>query len=99
MNEDWGYFLIRRFENKQNCSSCYNAFRGGKCLDLFVYKCLCKGCNLEEIMCRFCAQYTQKYIHLCKCQRNIERHLCDNLPAAYDLVNKGFVNVTLKLLE
>ena len=73
--------------------------RGGECLDLFVYKCLCKGCNLEEIMCRFCAQYTQKYIHLCKCQRNIERHLCDNLPAAYDLVNKGFVNVTLKLLE
>ena len=39
-------------------------------------------------MCRFCAQYTQKYIHLCKCARDIDRHLCDNLPEEYKLAGE-----------
>ena len=98
MNEEegWGYFLIKRYKKKHNCSLCYNAFREEGCLEFLVYKCLCK-CENNEEMCRFCVQYTQKYIHLCKCGHYIERHLCDNLPQTYDMVNKGFENGIVKL--
>ena len=85
MDETWGYFFKKRYEKKPNCSLCYNVFREHHCFEFFVYKCICKCCEREEIMCRFCAQHTQKFVHLCKCERYIERHLCDNLPIEYNL--------------
>ena len=79
MDETWGYFFRRTYKKKQNCSLCYNAFRDTNCFEFLIYKCLCKSCEREEIICRFCSQHTRDFVHLCNCGKYCERHLTRNL--------------------
>ena len=82
-----GVFFKRTYEKKPNCSLCYNAFRELHCFEFLVYKCLCKSCEREEIVCRFRAQHVRDFVHLCDCGKYVERHLCDDLPREYNLLN------------
>ena len=56
----------------------FNAFREDKCFEFYVYKCSCKICEKEEVICRSCAFKEAHYVHLCKCKKN-ERHITSTL--------------------
>ena len=75
-----GIFLGESIKKKKkNCSLCYNAFREQYCSEFLIYKCLCKSCEGEEIICRFCSQHVNDFVHLCNCGKYCERHLTRNL--------------------
>ena len=79
MDETWGYYFRREYKKKPNCSLCYNAFREQNCFEFLIYKCLCKSCEGEEIICRFCSQHVNDFVHLCNCGKYCERHLTRDL--------------------
>ena len=78
LDKNWGTFSKKIYKKKQDCSICCNAFREENCFEFFVYKCLCKCCEREEIMCRCCAYTNQHFVHLCKCKKN-ERHITSSI--------------------
>ena len=80
MDETWGYFFRRVYKKNPNCSLCYlYAFREQYCFEFLIYKCLCKSCEGEEIICRFCSQHVNEFVHLCNCGKYCERHLTRDL--------------------
>ena len=78
MDETFGVFFKRVYTKKPNCSLCYNRFREEDCFEFLIYKCFCKPCEREEIICQFCSQYVKQFLHICNCGVN-EQHLTRNL--------------------